>query len=94
MREVEAYRRFKCASHFILSSTLIYQQTSQHHSHPGKLFISLLRDPFLGLRRAKDSAIVQDPEADGKIVYLFLPVYKVPLLYCRSRARIELLLAG
>lgn len=25
----------------------------------------------------QDSAVVQDVEADGKIVYLFLPLYKV-----------------
>jgi serine/threonine kinase 16 len=26
--------------------------------------------------RILDSAVVQDPEGDGKIVYLFLPLYK------------------
>jgi hypothetical protein len=25
----------------------------------------------------QDSAVVQDPDGDGKIVYLFLPLYKV-----------------
>lgn len=27
--------------------------------------------------RSKDSAVLQDPEGDGQIVYLFLPLYKV-----------------
>lgn len=29
------------------------------------------------LNLCKDSAVVQDPDGEGKIVYLFLPLYKV-----------------
>ncbi|KAF8206142.1 other/NAK protein kinase [Mycena galopus ATCC 62051] len=35
--------------------------------------------------RILDSAVVQDPDGDGKIVYLFLPLYKVRLRYNRKR---------
>jgi hypothetical protein len=31
----------------------------------------------LGLNPTEDSAVVQDPDGEGKIVYLFLPLYKV-----------------
>lgn len=40
---------------------------------------SLALEASTGLIRSvpQDSAVVQDPEGEGQIVYLFLPLYKV-----------------
>ena len=52
-------------------------QTSQHHSNNGTKQREL-NGAFDGLLiPLQDSAVVQDPEGDGQIVYLFLPLYKV-----------------
>jgi hypothetical protein len=49
-------------------------QTSQHHSNNGRKIFETF-DALLIL--PQDSAVVQDPEGEGQIVYLFLPLYKV-----------------
>ena len=78
MREVEAYRRFKCESPFIHGCDVFLNLEIRHPN-----IIRILVDTPLELLvchscsfPVQDSAVVQDPEGEGKIVYLFLPLYK------------------
>ena len=62
MREVEAYRRFKCVVPPFLPAHRADAECTNRHPN---------------IIRILDSAVVQDPDGEGKIVYLFLPLYKV-----------------
>lgn len=77
MREVEAYRRFKYVADFALDvfASLNHPQTPKYYSNTSTVYMSM--DCAQALILAQDSAVVQDPEGEGKIVYLFLPLYQV-----------------
>jgi hypothetical protein len=88
MREVEAYRRFKCVDFcvprlplVVLIRTWVFIQASEYHSHSREQ--SSVTPPVIALNPLEDSAVVQDPDGEGKIVYLFLPLYKVR--WCHTR---------
>lgn len=79
MREVEAYRRFKCVVIFlVLTRTRL---TLQNVDIQTSFAFSYVARPTLQSRcpddYVQDSAVVQDPAGDGQVVYLFLPLYKV-----------------
>lgn len=50
-------------------------KTSQYNPHSGISIVQLMITRVLNV--PQDSAVVQDSDGEGKIVYLFLPLYKV-----------------
>ena len=85
MREVEAYRRFKCVDFYIphlppavLIRIWMIVWASEYHSHSREQS-SVTSPQTVALNSFEDSAVVQDPDGEGKILYLFLPVFKVRL---------------
>ena len=88
MREIEAYRRFKYVMFTItiLSSQLfagiLISSACWCLFPPCRANKQSMPDHF-----SQDSAVVQDPEGEGKIVYLFLPLYKACLLLIEQPKR-------
>ncbi|OBZ72390.1 Serine/threonine-protein kinase ENV7 [Grifola frondosa] len=70
MREVEAYRRFKHPN--IIRILCIVGEKGFNDAM--NMFPTIEVADTADLRQ--DSAVVQDPNGDGQIVYLFLPLYK------------------
>jgi len=77
MREVTAYRRFKC----VLNIIVYYLLFIPCFRHPNIIRLYVRETRFAGMQKLmltilQDSAVLQDTDGEGKIAYLFLPIYK------------------
>ena len=76
MHEVAAYRRFKCVFS-LLFTRASYMTMFQAPQHYPIICVLSFCQRVCRLTLLQDSAVLQDSDGDGKVVYLFLPLYQV-----------------